>query len=81
VESVTAASRYTDDTICRKRGCRFKTGSFYLSASPLSKKDRLTDGKIFFDSFIKRPNKINKSKFKIRKKNSKCPLLYERDPK
>jgi hypothetical protein len=50
--------------------------------SPLDKKDHLTDGKIFFDCFIKLPYKINKTKFKIKQKEY-IPVLFfmEETPK
>jgi hypothetical protein len=48
--------------------------------SPLNKKDHLTGGKIHLDCFIKRPHKINKTKFEIKKKRNTRPLVYGRDP-
>ena len=62
--------------------CHCKTCSLCLSLSPLNKKDHVTDGKIFFDCFIKRPYKINKTKFEINKKKRiyTCPFLYGRNP-
>jgi hypothetical protein len=49
--------------------------------SALNKKDHLTDGKIFFDYFIKRPYKINKTKFETKKKRLyTSPFLYGRNP-
>lgn len=68
VDFATAASKYTHDTISTKRSCHSKPCPFSLSVSPLNKKDHLTDGKIFLDCFIKRPHKINKTKFEIKRK-------------
>ena len=42
-----------------------------LAMSTLNKKDHLTDRKIFFDCFIKRLHKINKTKFEIKLQKKK----------